>query len=85
MLRGKSIEILGYTNIALTPRQREEALTAILSHACDGGLAVEHVELPLLHVEEAWGWTEDGAGRRGLSSGPESGPAADALPVGQEP
>jgi NADPH:quinone reductase-like Zn-dependent oxidoreductase len=64
VLRGKSIEILGYTNNALTPRQREEALTAILSHAADGGLAVEHVELPLLHVEEAWGRTKDGAGER---------------------
>ncbi|MGS0688279.1 quinone oxidoreductase family protein [Nakamurella sp. GG22] len=64
VLRGKSIEILGYTNNALTPRQRADALGAILSHAVGGALAVEHVELPLSRIEQAWVQTKDGAGER---------------------
>ena len=64
VLRGKSIEILGYTNNALTPSQRADALGAILSHAAAGSLAVEHVEMPLAEVEQAWGQTKDGARQR---------------------
>jgi NADPH:quinone reductase-like Zn-dependent oxidoreductase len=64
VLRAKSIEILGYTNNALTPDQRADALTAILSHAADGALAVEHVVEPLSRVEAAWRQTRDGAGQR---------------------
>jgi hypothetical protein len=64
VLRGKSIEILGYTNNALTPSQRADALGAILSHAAGGSLAVEHVEVPLSQVEQAWNQTKDGGGQR---------------------
>jgi NADPH:quinone reductase-like Zn-dependent oxidoreductase len=64
VLRGKSIEILGYTNNALAQSQRADALTAILSHAARGALAVEHVEVPLSRVEQAWNETKGGAGQR---------------------
>ncbi len=64
VIRGKSIEILGYTNNALTPAQRADALTAILSHAAAGALAVEHVVEPLAHVDEAWRQTKNAAGQR---------------------
>ncbi len=64
VLRGKGIEILGYTNNALTPDQRADALTAILSHAAAGALAVEHVVEPLSRVADAWRQTERAAGQR---------------------
>ncbi len=64
VLRGRSIEILGYTNNALTPSQRAGALSAILSHAAGGALAVEHVAVPLSSVEQAWGQAKAEAGQR---------------------
>ena len=54
VLRSRSAEVLGYTNNALTPGQRAEALTAVLGHAAAGRLGVAHEVLPLAAVERAW-------------------------------
>ncbi|MFD2090957.1 zinc-binding dehydrogenase [Blastococcus deserti] len=54
VLRSRSAEVLGYTNNALTPAQRAEALTAVVAHAAQGRLAVAHEVLPLGAVSEAW-------------------------------
>ncbi|MCZ2811660.1 zinc-binding alcohol dehydrogenase family protein [Modestobacter sp. VKM Ac-2979] len=66
VLRSRSIDVLGYTNNALTGEQRAAALTAVLRHAAAGQLRVEHAVLPLARVEEAWAATAAGGGSRSV-------------------
>ncbi len=54
VLRARSASVLGYTNNALTPAQRREALTTVARHAAAGRLAVAHEEVPLADVAAAW-------------------------------
>lgn len=53
-LRSRSASVLGYTNNALTPAQRRDALTAVAAHAAAGRLAVAHEQVPLADVADAW-------------------------------
>jgi len=53
-LRSKLLNILGYTNNALTHEQKAEALTDILTHAAAGRCTVERETVPLSSVAEAW-------------------------------
>jgi NADPH:quinone reductase-like Zn-dependent oxidoreductase len=64
VLRGRSAEVLGYTNNALSPEQRAQALTAVLAHAERGELGLDHLVLPLAEVARGWTLTAEGAGRR---------------------
>jgi NADPH:quinone reductase-like Zn-dependent oxidoreductase len=54
VLRGRSANILGYTNNSLTPEQRAEALTAVLRHAAAGRITVAHETVGLPDVATAW-------------------------------
>ncbi|SDC89535.1 NADPH:quinone reductase [Geodermatophilus telluris] len=54
VLRGRSAEVLGYTNNALTPAQRRDALGAVLDAAAAGRVAVAHETVPLAGVTAAW-------------------------------
>ena len=54
VLRSRSLEILGYTNNAISPDQRREALTAVLGHAAAGRIRVAHEVCPLAAAGEAW-------------------------------
>lgn len=54
VLRSRSLQVLGYTNNALTPAERAAALTAVAGHAADGRIAVEHEVVPLASVADAW-------------------------------
>ncbi len=54
LLRSRSIEVLGYTNNALSTEQRRVALTEICRYAASGDLAVTHVSRPLADVAEVW-------------------------------
>lgn len=54
VLRSKSLQLIGYTNNALTPDERATALTAVAGHAADGRLAVAHDVVPLASVADAW-------------------------------
>jgi NADPH:quinone reductase-like Zn-dependent oxidoreductase len=54
VLRGRSAEVLGYTNNALTAEQRAEALTAVAGHAAAGRLAVAAETWALSDVAAAW-------------------------------
>ena len=54
VLRGRSAEVLGYTNNALTPAQRRTALDAVLTAAATGRIAVAHETVPLADVAAAW-------------------------------
>jgi NADPH:quinone reductase-like Zn-dependent oxidoreductase len=53
-LRSRSVEILGYTNNALTAEQRRTAIHEISRHAANGDLAVAHEVHPLADVEQIW-------------------------------
>jgi NADPH:quinone reductase-like Zn-dependent oxidoreductase len=55
VLRGRSAEVLGYTNNALTAEQRAQALTAVAGHAAAGRLAVAAETCALADVAAAWG------------------------------
>ena len=54
VLRSRSAEVLGYTNNALTPAERAEALAAVAGHAAGGRIAVAHEVLPMDAVTAAW-------------------------------
>ncbi|TWD80188.1 NADPH:quinone reductase-like Zn-dependent oxidoreductase [Kribbella amoyensis] len=54
ILRSRSAEILGYTNNAITPEQRRDALTAVLPHAGTGRIRVAHEIAGLADVAAAW-------------------------------
>jgi NADPH:quinone reductase-like Zn-dependent oxidoreductase len=63
VLRSRYVDVLGYTNNALTALQRAQALTAVVEQAARGALAVDHTVLPLRAVAEGWRQTAEG-GRR---------------------
>jgi NADPH:quinone reductase-like Zn-dependent oxidoreductase len=53
-IRGRSLQVLGYTNNALTREQRADALTAVARHAAAGELRVAHEVVPLEDAASAW-------------------------------
>jgi NADPH:quinone reductase-like Zn-dependent oxidoreductase len=53
-LRGRSIDILGYTNNAISAEQRADALTQVLTLAARGEVSVEHQVFPLADCAQAW-------------------------------
>jgi NADPH:quinone reductase-like Zn-dependent oxidoreductase len=53
-LRSKTASVLGYTNNALDPEQRREALTSVLEHAAAGHIRIHFEECPLRDVESTW-------------------------------
>jgi NADPH:quinone reductase-like Zn-dependent oxidoreductase len=64
VLRSRSAEVLGYTNNALTPAQRNAALATVAQHAAAGRLAVAHEPVPLADVAGAW--ERQASGRSGV-------------------
>jgi len=54
VLRSRSAAILGYTNNALTPELRRDALTAVLDHAAAGRIRVAYETVSLPDVAAAW-------------------------------
>lgn len=54
LVRSRSLEILGYTNNALTAEQRRDAVVTIARHSTAGDLAVAHQAHPLSEVSEVW-------------------------------
>ncbi|NUR06712.1 MAG: zinc-binding dehydrogenase, partial [Nocardioidaceae bacterium] len=63
-LRSRSAAVLGYTNNAITPDQREAALHAVLRHAEAGRVAVAHETVALRDVEAAWRRQSEGSAGR---------------------
>jgi NADPH:quinone reductase-like Zn-dependent oxidoreductase len=66
VLRARSASVLGYTNNAITPAQRAEALAAVLGLATSGDLVVDHRLHPLDEVAAAWSAAARGDGIRSL-------------------
>jgi NADPH:quinone reductase-like Zn-dependent oxidoreductase len=54
LLRGQSLRLLGYTNNALTPEQRRDALLKVVEEATAGRLHVAHEVVPLRDATDAW-------------------------------
>lgn len=54
VLRSRSAAVLGYTNNALTPAQRREAVTAVFAQAAAGHIRMAYDVRPLAQVAEAW-------------------------------
>jgi NADPH:quinone reductase-like Zn-dependent oxidoreductase len=54
VLRSRSASVLGYTNNALTPGQRREAITTVLRHAAAGTIRMQYVVRPLADVQQVW-------------------------------
>jgi NADPH:quinone reductase-like Zn-dependent oxidoreductase len=67
VLRGKTLDVLGYTNNALTPEHRAEALTGVVALAAEGRVTVEHRVRPLAEVAAAWGDVAAGSVRQVLT------------------
>lgn len=59
-LRSGSLDVRGYTNNALTPVQRRDALTVVVEEAVAGRLAVDHQAVPLADAAAAWTRTDGG-------------------------
>jgi hypothetical protein len=53
-LRGRSIDILGYTNNAISGEQRADALTQVLALAVRGEVSVHHQVFPIAACARAW-------------------------------
>jgi NADPH:quinone reductase-like Zn-dependent oxidoreductase len=53
-LRGGSLRLLGYTNNALSMRERAESLGVIAGHAAAGRLIVDYEVVPFAEVTRAW-------------------------------
>lgn len=53
-LRSRSLQVLGYTNNALTAGERRDALVRIVDEAVAGRLTVAHTRAPLRAVTEVW-------------------------------
>jgi NADPH:quinone reductase-like Zn-dependent oxidoreductase len=54
VLRSGSLQIIGYTNNALSVAARAESVGAVAEHAAAGRLTVEHEVVPFDAVAEAW-------------------------------
>jgi NADPH:quinone reductase-like Zn-dependent oxidoreductase len=53
-LRSKTAAVLGYTNNALSARQRRDAVDSVLEHAAAGRIRIEVEERDLRDVESTW-------------------------------
>lgn len=53
-LRGGSLQVIGYTNNALSAAERAAILTTIAGHAAAGRLTVDHEVTPFEDVTSAW-------------------------------
>ncbi len=54
VVRGKALRILGHANAATPPEVKHAAYRAMCGHAAAGELAVEHEEVPLDRIADAW-------------------------------
>jgi NADPH:quinone reductase-like Zn-dependent oxidoreductase len=62
LLRSRTASVLGYTNNALTPAQKADALTAVLRHAAAGRISVAAEAVPIAEAEQAWRRQSAGTG-----------------------
>ena len=63
-LRSKTLDILGYTNNALSPQQRADALRSVLTLAADGAVHIDYEEIDLADCARGWQEAAGLSGRR---------------------
>ncbi|WP_432837361.1 quinone oxidoreductase family protein [Dactylosporangium sp. CA-092794] len=65
-LRSGSLRVLGYTNNELSAAEKGATMRLIADHALAGRLTVDHLEVPMADVAEAWTTQVDGRATRRL-------------------
>ncbi|TQS44876.1 zinc-binding dehydrogenase [Cryptosporangium phraense] len=60
-LRSKQLDVLGYTNVALSPDQRADAIRTVADAVRAGRLTIAHETYPLADAAEAWSRQASGA------------------------
>lgn len=63
-LRGKQLDVLGYTNFRVPDDVRREAYRTLVEHAVAGRMTVEVERVPLTHVADAWARVQGSAHRK---------------------
>jgi NADPH:quinone reductase-like Zn-dependent oxidoreductase len=76
-IRSSSLRVLGYTNNALSPELRREALTHVVQEAIAGRLTVDHERVPLSDVADGWLRHVDGQAAGRIVVIPEHGVPGD--------
>jgi len=64
VVRGKQLQILGYSNFALSPEAVADGYRDLLGHAAAGRIRVDAEAIPLGSVAEAWARQAQGAGTK---------------------
>jgi NADPH:quinone reductase len=59
-IRLKQLSILGYTDFALTPQQRNEVYVGLAEHVVAGRIRIDVETFPLDEVSKAWGAQQEG-------------------------
>ena len=54
VVRGKALRILGHSNATAPPEVKQAAFTEMCEHAAAGRLTVDHEEIPLDRIADAW-------------------------------
>ena len=63
-VRGKQLDILGYSNFAAPPDVLAREYLRLLEHAAAGDVRVDVEQVPLAEVAQAWRRQAEGAGRK---------------------
>jgi len=64
VVRGKQLEIYGYSNFVVPPEVRREAYAELVAHAAGGEIRFPIEDYPLDRVAEAWKRQADGPGAK---------------------
>ena len=64
VVRGKQLEIYGYSNFVVPPEVRREAYAELVAHAAAGEISFPIEDYPLARVAEAWKRQADGPGAK---------------------
>jgi hypothetical protein len=54
IVRGRTLQILGHSNPLTQPDVKRAALKTMWTHAAEGNLKVDHEQIPLAEIEDAW-------------------------------
>jgi NADPH:quinone reductase len=64
LVRGKQVELLGYSNLAVPRDVLEREYRALVGHAAEGRVRLDVETVPLARVSDAWERQRAGAGRK---------------------
>jgi NADPH2:quinone reductase len=64
LVRGKQLQILGYSNFSVPPDELAQGYRDVLEHAAARRIRVDVEAIPLEHVDEAWARQAQGSGAK---------------------